>query len=185
MPRYTCQAVPPACPFGRRSTLDFEWKWYFWVWIYLYRYWIRRYTFIIETNRLTERGARPLILSNIDRFAPNLPKSARFGDFESDFAPVMHYLIKQKDKRSTALWKYRSKIRWWQRWSNRLRTWIFGPSEDHRRLISGSSVQFLYPGRFSPDFLSIVTAELKVSWKVIGSRESVMTRESVIIWISV
>ena len=25
---------------------------------------------------------------------------ARFGDFESEFAPVMHYLIKQKDKRS-------------------------------------------------------------------------------------
>ena len=29
----------------------------------------------------------------------NLEIFARFGDFESEFAPVMHYLIKQKDKR--------------------------------------------------------------------------------------
>ena len=163
-PRCTCQ---PGRPFGRRLTLDFEWKIYFW--IYLYRYWIRRYTFIIETNRLTERGAWPLILSNIDRFAPNLPKSARFGDFESEFAPVMHYLIKQKDKRFHDVMKIsNSKIRWWQRWSKRLKNLNFRStwrsSSSHLRFISSILPDWtgLYRILVSDQSYQ-VTAELRVS----------------------
>ena len=90
-------------PFGRRRTLDFEGKIYFWVWIYLYRYWIRRYTFIIETNRLTSAAHglwSYLTMTDSRGICQNLEIFARFGDFESEFAPVMHYLIKQKDKRS-------------------------------------------------------------------------------------
>ena len=102
----TCTASAAHLADGER--LISNEKIYFWVWIYLYRYWIRRYTFIIETNRLTSAAHglwSYLTMTDSRGICQNLEIFARFGDFESEFAPVMHYLIKQKDKRFQVVMK--------------------------------------------------------------------------------
>ena len=156
--------------------LDFGWKSYFFFffreWIYLYRYWIRRYTFIIETNRLTSAGHclwSYLTMADLREICQNLEIFARFGDLESEFAPVMHYLIKQKDKRFHDVMKIsNSKIRWWQRWSKRLKNLNFRStwrsSSSHLRFISSILPDWtgLYRILVSDQSYQ-VTAELRVS----------------------